>query len=751
MNINGFEWKQEDEWLENVLEEARKQLSEKRNFNEKVRKETIETQRELWQEVGSVSIANELDQLVDFLGFIDVLKRQKRSHGFIVKLQEKYEKMIFSPYFGRIDFLENGDERAEKYYIGTWNLVNDNYDILVCDWRAPVSSMFYDYEIGEASYKCPEGIINGKVTLKRQYKISNGKIEYMFDSNLKIDDEMLQEILGKSADSKMKAIVTTIQREQNKVIRNEEYKNLIVQGPAGSGKTSIALHRVAYLLYKYRDKITSQNIVIFSPNQIFNDYISNVLPQLGEDNMCQTTFNNYMHKALGSGLKKEDYYEMMEYILASKKKSTYQKRITNIKYKSSIEFMDILKQYVIYVEKVDRNFTDIIFRGKLIISSKDLQELFYRDYLYLPLKRRLQKIRERILFLLEPYEKERIREIAGELDDSGIFIDKVEIMEKSIVAVRDEMKDIYYEINKLTDFDLVDIYKKLFENLELFYKSSNAENFKKEIEEIKSYTLENLDTQTLYYEDQPPFLYLKGALGDLPKTTEIKYVIIDEAQDYTPLQYEIFYQLFKSASITMLGDLNQSINPFMNLGDYNNISHIFPRDNTCLMNLTKSYRSTMEITKFSRMLLNKEITDESVARYGDKPLVIGFPNEEAIKERILEDIKAYKEKGYKSIGIITRTKKEEYEVYNFLKDKVQVKSIVSDDDEYMNDAVIIPIYLAKGLEFDVVLIYNAGNENYCCEEERLLFYTACTRALHMLCVYYSGKCTPLLQGSHCNS
>ncbi|MCQ1528288.1 RNA polymerase recycling motor HelD [Lutispora saccharofermentans] len=742
MSISDFEWKQENEWLENVLKEARKQLSEKRDFNKKLKKEAIDTQRELWQEMGSVSIANELDQIVDFLAFIDVLKMQKRSHEFTKKLQEKYKKMILSPYFGRIDFIENGDENAEKYYIGIANLINDRYDILVYDWRAPVSSMFYDYEIGEASYKCPEGIIRGKVTLKRQYKINNGKIEYMFDSNLKIDDEILQEILSKSVDNKMKTIITTIQREQNKVIRNEEYKNLIVQGPAGSGKTSIALHRIAYLLYKHRENIGPQNIIIFSPNQIFNDYISDVLPLLGEDNMLQTTFKEYMHNTLGGELKKEDYCDMMEYILASKDKPAYQKRIRNIKYKSSMEFTDVLKKYVSYVGKVDRNFNDITFRDKLIISYMDLHELYYKDYFQLPLKRRLQKLRERVLFLLEPYEKERIKEVMDELDDSESYINKAEIVKKSRVIVKGEMKDIYSEIDRITKFDLVDIYKKLIENLELFCESSDAE---KEIDEIKSYTLENLKAQQLYYEDQPPLLYLMGALGDLPKTSEIKYVIIDEAQDYTPLQYEIFYQLFNHASITMLGDLNQSINPFMNVGDYQNISHIFPQDNTCLMNLTKSYRSTMEITKFSRMLLNKESTDESVERYGDKPIVLGFPREEAIKEKILEDIKIYKGKGYKSIGIITRTKKEANEVYRFLKDKVQVKVIISDDEGYLNGAVIIPAYLAKGLEFDVVLIYNAGNENYCCEEERLLFYTACTRALHVLCVYYSGKRTPLLQ------
>jgi len=746
MSISNFEWKQEEEWLETVLKEARKQLDEKRDYNEKLKKEAIDTQRELWQEVGSVSSANDLDQIADFLAFIDVLKRQKRSHEFTKKLQGKYEKMILSPYFGRIDFVEDKEEKAEEYYIGTANLVNDRYDILVYDWRAPVSSMFYDYEIGEAGYKCPEGIIQGKITLKRQYKINNGKIEYMFDSNLKIDDEMLQEILSKSTDNKMKTIITTIQREQNKIIRNEEYKNLIVQGPAGSGKTSIALHRVAYLLYKHRENITPQNIIIFSPNQIFNDYISNVLPLLGEDNMLQTTFQEYMHKALGGELRKEDYYDMMEYILAREDTPAYQKRIRNIKYKSSMEFIDILKKYVSYAEKTDRGFKDIIFRGRLIISSADLRQLYYKDYFQLSLKKRLQRIRERILFLLKPYEKERIMEVIGELNASGIYMNKVEINGKSVAVVRDEMKDIYSEINRVTEFDLVDIYEKLIERLEFFSEGSDAENCENKIDEIKGYTLENLKARQLYYEDQPPLLYLMGALGDLPKTPEIKYVIIDEAQDYTPLQYEIFYQLFRHAAITMLGDLNQSINPYMNVGDYSNISHIFPRDDTCIMNLTKSYRSTMEITRFSRMLLNREIIDESVERYGDKPLLLGFPQEEAIKGKILEDIEIYKKKGYKSIGIITRTKKEADEVYRFLKDKVQVKAIISDAEEYLNDAVIIPAYLAKGLEFDVVLIYNAGNENYCCDEERLLLYTACTRALHVLRVYYSGECTTLLRG-----
>ncbi|MDT8717878.1 AAA family ATPase [Clostridium sp. 19966] len=745
---NEMEWKLENQRLQEVLKEVRKQLDEKHNFRERFKKDAIQTQKELWQDIGSVSVSNGLEQIVDFMQFINTMKIEKRNHEFTRKLEDKYEKMLLSPYFGRIDFLEKGEKKAEKCYIGISNLIDENYDVLVYDWRAPVSSMFYDYEIGEASYLCPEGIVGGELMLKRQYKINDSKIQYMFDSNIKIDDEVLQDMLSKSTDSKMKTIVTTIQREQNKVIRNEEYKNLIVQGPAGSGKTSIALHRIAYLLYKHRDKIKPQNIVIFSPNDIFNDYISNVLPQLGEDNMYQTTFKEYMHGALGNELAKENYGDMMEHILVYKKEASYQKRINNIKFKSSIEFVNILKGYVTHLENMDRDFTDIIFRDNLIISSKDIQELFFKDYVRLPLKRRLEKIKERILFLLEPYKQPRTEEVASELEKSDSYISKVEILEKSILIVKKEMKDIYREINRMTEIDLVDIYKKLFEKLESFYEGSNTKYGEMEIDEIKRYTLENLNIGMLNYEDQPPLLYLKGAIGDLPKTSEIKYVIIDEAQDYTPMQYEIFHQLFQSASITILGDLNQSINPFMNVGNYSNISNIFSKANTCIINLTKSYRSTIEITRFSRRLLNKGTFAECVERNGDEPLLLGFKDEEAIKERLVEDIKRYKDKGYKSVGIITRTVKEAKEVYSFLKDKGQVNVIMRDDDEYVSDTLIIPSYLSKGLEFDAVLIYNAGDGNYSCEEERLLLYTACTRALHALCVYYSGEITSLLKESY---
>lgn len=745
MNSSNYEWNLENEWLQDVLKEVKKQFDKKHNFKERFRKEAIETQKQLWEDVGSVSVTNGLDQIVDFMEFINTMKIQKRRHEFTRKLKEKYEKMLLSPYFARIDFTEEGKELPDKYYIGISNLINDDFDFLVYDWRAPISSMFYDYEVGKAGYTCPEGVINGDLTLKRQYKVNDGKLKYMFDSNLKIDDEILQNILAKSSDSKMKAIVTTIQREQNKIIRNELYKNLIVQGPAGSGKTSVALHRIAYLLYKHREKIGPQNILIFSPNNIFNDYISDVLPQLGEDNMCQTTFKEYMHKALGNEIIKEEYCEMMEYILSSKNEDNYNERIKSIKFKSSKQFLNILKEYVIYLEKMNRDFKDIIFKGALIISSKEIQELYFKDYVNLPLKRRLEKLRDRILYLLEPYEKNRVGEVAEDIKNYGSQNDETEILKQSKSVVKNEIKSIYSEIYRMTDFNIIDIYKELFENLESFSNLIISEYDDEYINEVKFYTLEMIKSKKFNYEDQHALLYLKGALGDILKISEIKYVIIDEAQDYTPLQYEILYKLLNNASITILGDLNQSINPFMNLGSYTNILDIFPKDETCIINLTKSYRSTIEITEFSKKLLSNNVNYECVARRGDKPIVLGFSDENNIKEQLLKDIKTYKEKGYKSIGIITKTIKEAQDVHNFLKDKVKVNALLNDEDEYVNDTLVIPAFLAKGLEFDVVLIYNAGDENYDCEEERLLLYTACTRALHILRIYYLGKCTKLIK------
>ncbi len=734
------EWQQEQERLDRVLLEARKQFDENCQANEKLEAEAHKTQSDLWEDVGSISASSGLHQLVDFLEYINTMKIQKRSYRFAETLKEKYAKMLLSPYFGRIDFQEPQDAEAKPYYIGTFSLIDNAYEILVYDWRAPVSSLFYDFEIGGAGYVCPKGMVNGVISLKRQYKIVNGTLEYLFDSNLKIDDEMLQQMLSKHTDSKMKAIVTSIQREQNRAIRNEQYQHLIVQGAAGSGKTSIALHRVAYLLYKYRDKITSKNILIFSPNAVFNDYISNVLPELGEENMLQTTFETYMHSALSINLKKERYQDMLEYLLAFRDRPAYPGRVQTIQFKSSPAFRDALKTFVDTMATERRQFHDIVFGDSILLSAAELQRLF-DDASSFPLRGKFEKLRARALYLLSTREEERAREVMNALVDAGGFFDRMELKKKCQRILRKETRDVRAAIDRLTAFDLVGVYKTFLERLDDFLSADAC----KETGEIRRYTLENINAGQLYYEDQIALLYLQGTLGEMPRTSGIKFVIIDEAQDYTPLQYEIFYQLFRDTNITMLGDLNQSVAPFMNLGSYATISHLFPEDSTLTLYLTKSYRSTMEITAFARKLLNEAVSDEAVERHGAEPTVLGFPDEEAIHERLAHDIRAYSEQGFRSIGIIARTKQEANELYHALQGRAPVDAILNGEDDYAHGAVILPAYLAKGLEFDVAILYNAGNGNYHHEEERLLFYTACTRALHVLCVYYSGQITPFLE------
>lgn len=738
MTINEREEKFENSMLEKVRKEIEKQLEESQGMKDRFLGQNIEMQRNVWEEVGAVLNLSEMDNVVSFMNYMHELKRLKTKHEMSRTKILKFEKMMSTPYFGRLDFIEDGEDYNEKIYIGMGALIDDNHDILVYDWRAPISSMYYDYEIGKAKYICPKCIVDGEIMLKRQYKIADGKIQYMFDSNLKIDDDILQEMLGKSADSKMKTIVTTIQKEQNKVIRNEDNKVLVVQGPAGSGKTSIALHRIAYLLYKHRDRITPDNILIFSPNDIFNDYISNVLPELGEENIYQTTYKDYMHKIIGGRLIKEDMSDMMEYILNRKRDGQFEKRMESIKFKSSAQFVTIVKNYLKYLDSKAPNFKDIIYNGQVIVDKKELNNLFYNDYRRFPLRRRLNKIRERIFFLIDPLEKARIKEISEELEDTGYYLDKAEIKQKSIEKVREENSGARQAIFQMTNFDLMQIYKNLFRGTHLIEKLSDNGEIPKNFKDIAYYTLNCIDAGFLNYEDQPALLLLKTALGDAEDTSAIKYIVIDEAQDYNPLQYEILRELFPRANITMLGDLSQSINSYMNVGNYDNVKKVFDGESISVINLTKSYRSTAEITAFSRAILGDQVAGEWVERSGEKPQVIKVEKEK-LYDKVLYDVEMFKNQGYKSIGVISRNKEEAFRAYKHLSKFTDIKLVQKDDHEYSNGVVIIPSYLSKGLEFDVVIVLDAGGDNYVREDEKNLLYTVCTRALHKLNIYYSEE------------
>ncbi len=739
--MNDTEQTLELQWLDEVLAEANRQYQENCEGDEKLRADALQTQKELWEEVGPVSVSNELDQLVEFMEYIGTMKQQKRSHAFLERQKEKYQKIAASPYFGRIDFAQQGG--AEKpYYIGTFNLINKDYNILVYDWRAPVSGMFYDFETGPASYECPKGVIEGMLTLKRQYKVEGGKLVYMFDSELKIDDEMLQQLLGKSADSKMKAIVTSIQREQNRAIRNEQYQNLIVQGPAGSGKTSVALHRAAYLLYKHRGEITEKNILIFSPNGIFNDYISNVLPELGEENLMQTTFESFMHHALRSDLATESYYSMMEYLFEGRERPTFAVRSASMRIKSSASFHKLLKEYATYAQADGMHFEDLYFKKKLLLSAQEQAKLFSEDYAFLPFVRRLEKLKSRMQYLLKPEEDALKKQVIQTLAEEKRILDRQELLLRTSAIVAGETKKTREAIERLTAFDLLKKYRAFFDYL----VQTVPEPMRAEAEQLRAFTLEALDAKQLFYEDQIALLYLKSVWGGVPKAAGVRFVIIDEAQDYTPLQYEIFRLLFGHASLTILGDENQAIHPYLNVGSYETIAQVFPKESTLFLKLSKSYRSTYEISAFAAMLLGRDAS-QSIARHGEEPIMNGFSSLSELQNALMNDAAALTEQGHSSVGILTRTKKEAAELSTALRRKLRHKTILSGDEGYARGVIVMPAYLAKGLEFDAVLIYNASAKSYAYEDERLYLYTACTRALHVLRVYYIRQPSALLAGA----
>ena len=314
------EWSYESERLERVLTETLVQLENRRNSTERFREDVKDIQRQMTEDVNlTLQSLTDLEGAAQANQYLAEMKRQVQKYQHSDMLARRLERVYANPYFGRMDFQEDGDPKAEQLYLGIATLVDEKTgEYLIYDWRAPVSSMYYDSETGGAFYSAPMGTIEGNILLKRQYRIVGGEIDLMFDSSLKIDDDILQEILSRSADNRMKTIVTSIQREQNRIIRDDSHRLLVVQGAAGSGKTSIALHRAAYLLYRYKDTVKADNILIFSPNKIFNDYISSVLPELGEESILQTTFWDYAYNMLPDRYEKEEQSDMMEYIFGSR-------------------------------------------------------------------------------------------------------------------------------------------------------------------------------------------------------------------------------------------------------------------------------------------------------------------------------------------------------------------------------------------------------------------------------------------------
>lgn len=745
MEINEREWDIETSRLEEVCGKISTFIKEKNKSLDEYKEDVIEIRRSMWDNTAHV-LSGEFDETVEILQYINLMKQEEKSHQHTSEQVKRLERMLESPYFARIDFIYDEFDDKENIYIGMSSLIdNETMDILIYDWRAPISSMFYEYELGEASFSVDKRTIEGTIELKRQYKILRSKLVYMFDSSIKIDDEILQEILSKSADDKMKNIVISIQKEQNKIIRDEDTRVLIVQGAAGSGKTSIALHRIAYLLYRHKDEgLKSKNVAIFSPNQIFNDYISDVLPELGEENVHQTTFYEYARSCIIPEIRLESVHEQMDYMLAQDKDSyDYKMRKQSIAYKSSLEFLKVLENYISLLNDHYEGFQDIYFDKNLVISKEELENLYNNDYKHFAPIKRLQKIRDRVNYLLRPYTGPRLKEITKQIVEGEEK--EFNIKQVSRAKLHNELKDLRTKLEEITEINTYKIFINLFENKELYNRLS------KDVQgivdkKLLDYTALYLNKNIIRYEDIAPYLYLKGMLEGSMHIADIRHVVIDEAQDYSYLQYQIIKRLFKYASFTILGDVNQAINSYMHTADYNKANEIFADYGANIMTLSKSYRSTKEIWQLSERILPSSSNKQPINRSGEKPLMVNVSSKEKMNKYIVEKLNALQEQEMKSIAIICKTAKQCEEVHRSIKKDFRLANLITSESSRLTAGIsIIPCYLAKGLEFDAVIVYDASVDSYEGEEQRKLMYTICTRALHRLVILYSGQVTELLK------
>ena len=601
------------------------------------------------------------------------------------KYLQKLYRIQDNPYFGSLTF--KSQEEQNKIYIGITHVEDEENDIyLVNDWRSPICSMFYDYEVGPAQYKAPGGIVEGEILGKRQFNIKNGEIVRVFDNNLNIDDELLQEVLATESSDKMKNIVNTIQQEQNAIIRNIDDKNLIVQGIAGSGKTSVALHRIAFLLYKI-ENLTSNNVLIFSPNQIFSEYISNVLPELGEENTMQTTFHDFLTTYTSEFKSVESFTTFIErYYKYSEKNEEL------VRYKQSDR---VINDFDNYVKDILNNihFTEGIENKDYSITKHEL------DYL---LKDRYSKM---LLF-------ERLELIAQKLSDNYYNGNK------------SKARSIKSQLNKLLNINLD--FKEIYKNF--FYSKFFKEGFQgviteEEINEINK-------TKIIKYEDACLFVYLKSLLKGFDYRGMIKQVVIDEAQDYSKLQYIIIKNIFKKANFTILGDINQTINPYYKYESLEILKEVFP-SGTNYLELKKTYRSSPEIIEHTNRILGLNHVS-AIRRSINKPVL--FRTEHNLKENLINDIKMLKEES-KSIAIITKTDEESEYIYKLLKDDITDLSLLNSNSVGFNkEMIVIPSYVAKGLEFDSTIIYTDKSNTYR-DKEKYLYYVACTRSQHQLIIY----------------
>ncbi|WP_102399209.1 HelD family protein [Haloimpatiens massiliensis] len=629
---------------------------------------------------------------------------QEETYKNIDKKLKEMSILQISPYFGRVDFLDKEYNEDDKIYVGRFGFTREeDYEPVVVDWRAPIASLFYAGKLGETQYVAPSGKVPVDIINKRQYVIKHEKLVGMFDSTIDIKDEILQMVLSKNAEEKLKDIIMTIQKEQDEIIRQSKEKTVVVDGVAGSGKTTIALHRVAYLLYNYR-KYLQDKVIIFGPNNVFMEYISMVLPSLGETGVKQSTFTDFACILLDID-ELMDLGTYMEKIISGDKEF-----IKEVKYKTSLEYKTRLDSLVEEMNRELFKIRDVKLAGQIVLKEEEIKELFCKYYKDMPLFRRSRKIRRIIFSKIRDLRDEIVREINLEYKRAVEKLNKEQLeLEGSFLELKRKIKirEIIKEViitkkalNWLNAKECMDIYNEINEN------------------------------KKLTIDDLAPILYLKIKLEGFKYEKEVRHVVIDEAQDYSYLQFVVIKELLNPSSMTIVGDANQRLIPVEGEIPMGNMGEFIEGLEVEYFKLKKSYRSTARIMQYA----NKYLGDTSIVpmvREGRMVVEEEYINSEEMTELLISNIEEIKGRECESIAIICKNLPAALKVYNLLKDKIYVKLIDKEDSIYKGGLVIIPSYYAKGLEFDGIILVDEGLNH---KQMNKIKYVMSTRALHELVV-----------------
>ncbi|GAB6168394.1 AAA family ATPase [Clostridium carnis] len=642
------------------------------------------------------------DKLIEYFDHERYVKEE--SYRVIDRKLSEFTKLKESPYFGKIGFIDDG--YSENLYIGRYGLTPEGtYEPVIVDWRAPVSSLFYKGMLGKTSYKTPNGEIPVDILERRQLIVKKAKLEGFFDSDVNIQDEILQLVLSSNAGEKLKDIVMTIQKEQDEIIRAERNKVLVVNGVAGSGKTTIALHRIAYLLYNFREQLTDK-VLILGPNDIFMDYISEVLPTLGETAVKNETFLSFAYKEIGLNEQVIDITAYLEEVLKGNDVI-----IDEIKYKSSKAFLEFLDTKVQEFEEGYFKAKPVIFCKEEIVSLEEIDELFNKHYKYMPLFRRSQKIKRILVSKIKDKRDEKVREINLKTKEklASLTSEELLIEENNIEFQRkNDIRDIVREVmNSRAAID------EWIENESIVNIYKNVAN-----------------VELLSYLDLPAILYLMIKLDGKKVDGEIKHIVIDEAQDYNMLQFIVLKELTGCRSYTIVGDSNQRLVKAEEIPAMLKMKELFGGF-VKLYELNKSYRSTHQIMEYSSKLLNENAIVPFVRKGEFDVLETVVPKEdnEGLIDTILNLLEDYQDEKYENIAVITKGKAELRLIAPELKKFTKILSFDKEDIIYRGGKVLVPSYYAKGLEFDGVIVVDFDDET-----DDLVKYIMCTRALHRLSV-----------------